>query len=156
METHPLLNLGRTVSVPDVCPPLLLGPDLDFSYVSGEWLACYEDQVSDRQPCDPSTFAMCTARYWMMSQLATNGRARRKEDTHYQTFLRKSDARRCRIGLVVGFLVPLTVECIHIFYAHMIRAFRTYRTRFRCLVLFKTYIAGLGRQLAQQCRRRSI
>ena len=40
---------GRTIRVPDICPPLLLEGDLDFSYVSGEWLACYEGQVSNYQ-----------------------------------------------------------------------------------------------------------
>eukprot|EP00752_Nemacystus_decipiens_P003400 g3146.t1 len=39
-------DMLRTISVPDICPPLLLEGDLDFSYVSGEWLACYEGQAS--------------------------------------------------------------------------------------------------------------
>ncbi|CAN0126769.1 unnamed protein product [Scytosiphon promiscuus] len=39
-------DMLRTVRVPDVCPPAVLEEDLDFSYVSGEWLACYEGQAS--------------------------------------------------------------------------------------------------------------
>lgn len=49
---------ARTISVPDICPPLLLEGDLDFSYVSGEWLACYEGQVSNYQR-PPSSALLC-------------------------------------------------------------------------------------------------
>ncbi|CAN0068574.1 unnamed protein product [Ectocarpus sp. 12 AP-2014] len=47
-NTFSVDDMLRTIRVPDVCPPLALAgeADLDFSYVSGEWLACYEDQAS--------------------------------------------------------------------------------------------------------------
>ncbi|CAM9804271.1 unnamed protein product [Hapterophycus canaliculatus] len=45
-NTFEVQDMLRTLHVPDVCPPSLLEEDLDFSYVSGEWLACYEGQAS--------------------------------------------------------------------------------------------------------------